>query len=86
MPQQQIAAAGANASALTENVTLDAAERRRVVAGASANLKHYYVYPDAAEKMANALEAHEMNGEDDKASDGDGFRESPDQANAGRQS
>jgi hypothetical protein len=73
VPQQQIAAAGSTASALTENVTLDAAERRRVIAGASANLKHYYVYPDAAEKMANALEAHETNGDDESASDGDAF-------------
>lgn len=73
IPQQQFAAAGAEAPTLTENVTLDAAERRRVVAGASANLKHYYVYPDDADKMATALEAHQANGEDDNVSDGDDF-------------
>ena len=72
VPQQHVAAAGTMAPS-TENVTLDAAERRRVVAGASASLKLYYVYPETAERMAAALAAHETNGDDDNANDGNAF-------------
>jgi hypothetical protein len=57
----------------TENVTLDAAQRRRVIQGAVANLTRYYIDPDVAQKMADALLAHEKNGEDDAATDGERF-------------
>jgi hypothetical protein len=49
---------------------LDAAERRRVIDGAIANLKEYYVYPDVAQRMADALRTHEKNGDDDAETDG----------------
>ena len=45
--------------AVDENVRLDAAERHRLIDGAIANLKQHYIYPDAAQKMADALLAHE---------------------------
>src|SRR5208337_184114 len=54
-------------------VKIDAAERRRVVDGAIANLEKYYVEPDVAHQMANSLQAHEKNGDDDSAMDGATF-------------
>ena len=45
-------------------VTLDAARRQRVMDGAIAKLKEYYVYPDVAQKMAQALVAYEKNGDE----------------------
>ena len=48
-------------------VKLDAAERHRVISGAVANLTKYYVDPDVAQKMADALLAHEKTGDDDAA-------------------
>ena len=56
-----------------ENVKLDAAERKRVIEGAIANLTKYYIYPDIAQKMADALLAHEKRGDDDAATDGEVF-------------
>jgi hypothetical protein len=53
-----------------EEVTLDAAAQRRVIDGAIANLKEYYVYPDVAQQMADALLAHEKNGDDNAETDG----------------
>ncbi len=44
---------------------LDAAERQRVVDGAIANLKRHYIFPDIAQKMADALLAHQKHGDDD---------------------
>lgn len=52
---------------------LDAAERRRVIDGAIANLKQHYAYPDLARKMADALRAHERSGDYDAVSDGAAF-------------
>ncbi len=51
-------------------IILDAAGRQRVIAGAIANLKEYYVYPPVAEKMAQALLAHEKNGDNHAETDG----------------
>jgi len=48
---------------------LDAAERHRVIDGAVANLKQYYPDPDLSQKMGDALRQHEINGEDDAATD-----------------
>ena len=59
--------------AVVENVKLDAAERKRVIQGAIANLTKYYIYPDIAQKMADALLAHEKRGDDDAATDGELF-------------
>jgi hypothetical protein len=56
-----------------EDVTLDAAERQRVIEGAIANLTRYYIDPDVAQKMAEALLAHEKNGADDAVTDGAAF-------------
>jgi hypothetical protein len=52
---------------------LDAAARQRVIAGAIANLAKYYNYPDVAQKVAESLAAHEKNGDDDAATDGQAF-------------
>jgi hypothetical protein len=52
---------------------VDAAERRRVIDGAIAELKEYYIYPDVGQKMADALLAHEKRGDDDAETDGQGF-------------
>ena len=52
---------------------IDAAERQRVIHGAVANLKQYYVYPDVGQKMADALLAHEKSGDDDAVTDGAAF-------------
>lgn len=45
-------------------------ERHRVVAGAAANLKEHYAYPDLGQKMSDALLAHERRGDDNAATDG----------------
>jgi len=59
--------------AVVEEVKLDAAERQRVIDGAIANLTKYYIYPDVAQKMADALLSHENSGDDDAATDGEVF-------------
>ena len=59
--------------AVVEDVKLDAAERQRVIDGAIANLTKYYIYPDVAQKMADALLSHENSGDDDAATDGEVF-------------
>jgi hypothetical protein len=64
-----------SATAEVQDVGFDAAERHRVVSGAVANLKLYYVYPDLAQKMSDALLAHEKHGDDNAASDGGSFAE-----------
>jgi Peptidase family S41/N-terminal domain of Peptidase_S41 in eukaryotic IRBP len=56
-----------------QNVNLDASERHRVIEGAIANLKKYYIYPDMAQKIADALLAHEKSGDDDAMTDSEGF-------------
>jgi hypothetical protein len=61
------------ANAADEDMKLDAVGRRRVIDGAIANLMKYYNYPDVAQKMADALLAHEKNGDDDVATDGSTF-------------
>jgi len=50
-------------------VHVDGIERRRVIDRAIANLKHYYIDKDVANKIAEALLVHEENGEDDTAKD-----------------
>lgn len=52
---------------------MDAEAKHRVIEGAIANLKEYYVYPDTAEKMSDALAQHEKRGDDNWAMSGDEF-------------
>jgi len=52
---------------------LDAAERRHVIDSAIANLKHSYVDPDVAQKMAEALLAHEKSGDYNAMTEGAAF-------------
>jgi hypothetical protein len=56
-----------------ENVKLDSAIRQRVIDGVVSNLKEFYVYPDIAQKMEDALRAHQNRGEYDAVTDGDAF-------------
>jgi hypothetical protein len=59
--------------AVPENVTMDAAERKKVIDGVAGDLKEYYVEPAAAQQMADALKTHESKGDYDAISDGDAF-------------
>ncbi len=56
-----------------EDVKVDRAERRRVMDAAIANLKQYYFDPDAAQKIVDALLAHQKSGDDDRVTDGGAF-------------
>jgi retinol-binding protein 3 len=56
-----------------ENVTMDAAERKKVIDGVNNELKEYYVEPVAAQQMADALKTHQAKGDYDAISDGDTF-------------
>lgn len=59
--------------AAKRNARVDAAERHRVIRGAIANLKQHYVYPEVAQKTADALLAHEKSGDYDAVKDGEAF-------------
>jgi hypothetical protein len=59
--------------AVLENVTIDAAERKKVTDGVDIDLKEYYVEPAAAQQMADALKTHETKGDYDAIADGDAF-------------
>ena len=59
--------------AVVENVKLDTAERQRIVDGAASKLNEFYVYPDLAKKMADALRAHQQAGDYESFSDPDVF-------------
>jgi retinol-binding protein 3 len=59
--------------AVLEDVALDAQGRQRVIDGAIANLKEFYVYPDIAQKMADALGEHLKSGDYDGVTAGDEF-------------
>jgi hypothetical protein len=56
-----------------QHESLDARERQRVLDSAIANLKQHYVYPDVAQKMADALRTHEKRGDDDATTNGEAF-------------
>jgi hypothetical protein len=58
---------------VVENVILDAAARQRVIDGIAALLKEFYIYPDGAQKMTDAVRAHQKAGDYDKIVDGDAF-------------
>jgi hypothetical protein len=57
-------------NALIVDVALDEAERQHVIDEAIMNLKEYYLYPDIARKMANALLKNEP--PDDESAERDG--------------
>jgi len=60
-------------SAAVGGVKPDSGERQRVIDGAIANLKQYYIDPDVAQKMADVLLAHEKSGDDEAVTDGEAF-------------
>jgi hypothetical protein len=53
----------------------DAGDRQRVIDGVIRNLKEHYVDKDLVQKMADALLAHEKNGDDNVTTDGAAFAE-----------
>src|SRR3984885_1342307 len=59
--------------AVVANVTIDAAERKKVIDGVADVLKEYYIELATAQQMADALKAHEAKGEYDSLTDGDAF-------------
>ena len=59
--------------AVVENVTIDAAERKKVIDGVGDSLKEYYIDLPVAEQMTGALRAHEAKGDYVAISDGDAF-------------
>ena len=58
------------AAPVAKDTRLDAAARHRVVTGAIANLRQHYFNREVAQETADALLAHEENGDDDAATDG----------------
>src|SRR6202162_4869486 len=52
---------------------IDAPTRARVIDGAIANLNEYYVFPETAKKMEDAVRAHQKKGEYDSVTDGNAF-------------
>ena len=49
--------------AVVENVTIDAAERTKVIDGVGDVLKEYYIELPMAQQMTDALKAHEAKGD-----------------------
>jgi len=58
---------------LAEGLQLTATDRQRIIRGAIAMLAKYYIDQNAAPKMTTALLAHDNNGDDDAATDGEVF-------------
>jgi Peptidase family S41/N-terminal domain of Peptidase_S41 in eukaryotic IRBP len=66
--------AGAQTNAVVSQAQssgIDGAERQRVISGVVANLEQHYFDRGVAQKTADTLVAHEKNGDDDAATDGD---------------
>jgi hypothetical protein len=55
------------------DIKVDAAVRTRILDGIATRLTEFYIYPDLAKKMIDALRAHQKKGEYDAISDGDSF-------------
>jgi retinol-binding protein 3 len=55
------------------DLKIDAATRARVIDGAIAMLNEYYVYPDSAKKMEEALRAKQRSGEYEKVDEAQAF-------------
>jgi hypothetical protein len=73
---QQRAMKGPESSLLPaagEALRLDVAERRHVIDAAIADLKKYYIYPDVAQKIADALLAYQTAGDYENVTDGAAF-------------
>jgi Peptidase family S41/N-terminal domain of Peptidase_S41 in eukaryotic IRBP len=70
---QQPSPQGAPFLAMAEDLKLDATERNRVIAAARATIEQYYVDPDVARKMSDALLAHEKSGDYNAITDGAAF-------------
>src|SRR5262252_1335894 len=51
------------------SLKIDAATRARVIDGAVSNLNEFYIYPETAKKMEEALRAHQKKGEYDSVDD-----------------
>ncbi len=62
-------------SAADMHLKIDAAMRTRVIDGAISNLDEFYIYPETAKKMEEALRAHQKKGEYDSIDDADAFAE-----------
>lgn len=52
---------------------IDAAERAKAIDGAVAQLNEFYVFPDVAKKMEEAVRAHQRHGDYDSITDGERF-------------
>ncbi len=75
-PAAQQAVAPADAASprvASPDLTLDTAERQRVIDAAVANLKKHYFDSDGAQKIANALMVHERNGDYNSITEGPVF-------------
>jgi retinol-binding protein 3 len=59
--------------ATVSDFRIDGAERARAIDGAIANLNEFYVYPDVAKKMEEAVRAHQKHGDYDSVTDGEMF-------------
>ncbi|MGA7766448.1 MAG: S41 family peptidase [Candidatus Sulfotelmatobacter sp.] len=59
--------------AVVENIKVDAAERQRIIDGVVKNLSEFYVDPDLAQKMADAVRANQKGGDYDAITDPDAF-------------
>jgi retinol-binding protein 3 len=59
--------------AVVENIKVDGAEGQRVIEGIAKNLNEFYVYPDLAQKMADAVRANQKHGDYDAITDPDAF-------------
>lgn len=57
--------------AVIENVTIDDAERKKVLDGVISSLNEYYVEPSVAKQMSDAIRAREAKGEYASITDGD---------------
>ena len=60
-------------TAANMNMKLDAPTRTRVIDGVIAKLNEYYVYPDVANKMGDAVRAQQKKGAYDTVNDGETF-------------
>jgi hypothetical protein len=58
---------------MATGTSLDAAERQKIVTEATQNLRQHYFDREIAQETADALLAHEKNGDDDAAKDGATF-------------
>jgi len=59
--------------AVVENVKVDAPARQRLIDEVVKNLNEFYVYPDLAQKMADAIRASQKRGDYDAIADPDTF-------------